>query len=138
MHSVDSYWYVKTIPGLVVFRYDAPLFFINASDFFDKAIATTDKDTKVLLINMEASVNLDTTSLDTLEEIAIYLQSTNVQLWLARTRHPVVLQLIEHGAMTTINPNNLYDTLPLAVDKYEELYHMPPDKSRPPQQYPLF
>ena len=84
MHSVDTHDDTDTVPGLVVFRYEAPLFFINAPDFFDEAMDVVDPETDVLLINMEASANLDVTSLDTLAELNDTLRQRGVDMWLAR------------------------------------------------------
>ena len=92
MHSIDTHDDTDTVPGLVVFRYEAPLFFINAPDFFDEAVDVIADDTEVLLVNMEASANLDTTSLDTLAELTGYLDD--------------------------IGPEHIYETLTIAVDEF--------------------
>ena len=122
MHAVDKHDSVETIPGLVVFRYEAPLFFINAPDFFTEAIDALEADTNVLVVNMEASPNLDTTSLDTLEDLVISVKEQGVQFWMARTRHDVMLLLRAHGCYDTIGPDNFYETIGTAVTAYNEEY----------------
>jgi SulP family sulfate permease len=42
MHDVDDYADAKPVPGLVVYRYDSPLFFANAQDFTRRALAAID------------------------------------------------------------------------------------------------
>ena len=63
MHDIDDHDGTETLPGLLVFRYDAPLFFANAYDFFYKVTGALEPDTQVVLLNMEANVELDTTAL---------------------------------------------------------------------------
>lgn len=118
MHSVDTHDDTDTVPGLVVFRYEAPLFFINAPDFFEEAVEVVDVDTEVLLVNMEASANLDTTSLDTLQELCVYLDDMGVELWLARVRHDVLVLLDKHGVINEIGPEHIFETLTIAVDEF--------------------
>ncbi len=120
LHAVDKHDHVEIVPELVVFRYEAPLFFVNAPDFFDEAIDALEPDTRVMVINMEASPNLDTTSLDTLEELAAYVHSRGVELWLARTRHDVMELLRKHGVYETIGGGNFYDTMAGAVEVFKE------------------
>lgn len=118
MHSIDTHDDTDTVPGLVVFRYEAPLFFINAPDFFDEAVDVIADDTEVLLVNMEASANLDTTSLDTLAELTGYLDDIGVELWLARVRYDVLVLMEKHGVIDDIGPEHIYETLTIAVDEF--------------------
>ena len=67
MHDVDDYPEAQRIPGLVVYRYDAPLCFANADDFRRRAMAAVhNAPTPVswLLLNTEAIVELDITAAD--------------------------------------------------------------------------
>ncbi len=134
MHAVDKHKKVETVPGLVVFRYEAPLFFINAPDFFTEAIDAMEPDTKVFVINMEASPNLDTTSLDTLEDLVLSIHEQGAELWLARTRHEVMLLLRKHGCYDTIGADNFYETIGTAVAAYGEKY--PEEAAAGPSQIP--
>lgn len=118
MHSVDTHDDTDTVPGLVVFRYEAPLFFINAPDFFDEAMDVVDPETDVLLINMEASANLDVTSLDTLAELNDTLRQRGVDMWLARVRYDVMELMEKHGVLEDIGREHVYETLTIAVDAF--------------------
>jgi MFS superfamily sulfate permease-like transporter len=42
MHDIDDYPRARQVPGLVVYRYDSPLFFANADDFRRRALASLD------------------------------------------------------------------------------------------------
>ena len=72
MHDIDDYPDARTVPGLVVYRYDAPLCFANAEDFTRRALASIDlagADAEWFVLNAEANVELDVTSADALEEL---------------------------------------------------------------------
>lgn len=72
MHDVDDWPGSRTIPGLVVFRYDSPLFFANADDFHRRAVDAVDESDEPVrwfLLNAEANVHVDITALDALEDL---------------------------------------------------------------------
>ena len=120
MHDIDDWDSTRTIPGLVVFRYDAPLFFMNAYDFFGKVKGVTPKGTKVVILNMEANVELDSTALSTLEDLHDALDEQGTELWLARVKRDVLIPMVKHGVAEVIGKDNMYPTLPTAVADYEE------------------
>jgi SulP family sulfate permease len=121
MHDIDDYS-ATTIPGLVVFRYDAPLFFMNAYDFFFKVTAALTPDTRVVLLNMEANVELDTTALNVVQDLHRRLQADGIALWLARVKNDVLIPMRDHGVAGVIGEENMYPTLPTAVEAYKERF----------------
>jgi MFS superfamily sulfate permease-like transporter len=118
MHDVDDYKSPVTVPGLVAFRYDAPLFFMNAYDFFYKVTGALEPDTKVVLLNMEANVELDTTALTVLEDLHDTLAADGIDLWLARVKNDVLTPMQDHGVAAVIGEENMYATLGSAVAEY--------------------
>ena len=67
MHDIDDYPEADSVPGLVVYRYDAPLFFANAEDFRERALAAVDENpgpVEWFVLNAEANVEVDLTALD--------------------------------------------------------------------------
>jgi MFS superfamily sulfate permease-like transporter len=69
MHEIDDYPTARFVPGLVVYRYDSPLFFTNAENYKGRALASVDQvDSPVewFLLDAEADVDLDDTALDAL------------------------------------------------------------------------
>ncbi len=122
MHDVDDHKHTETLPGLVVFRYDAPLFFMNAYDFFYKVTGALEPDTRVVLLNMEANVELDTTALSVLEELHDTLAGDGIDLWLARVKNDVLIPMRDHGVADVIGEDNMYPTLPVAVDEYRRQF----------------
>ena len=63
MHDVDDYPDARPVPGLLVYRYDAPLCFANAENFRSRALAAVDagpEPPRWFLLNAEANVEIDT------------------------------------------------------------------------------
>ena len=72
MHDLDDYPEADPEPGLVVYRYDAPLFFANAENFRERALAAVDESpepVKWFVLNAEANVEVDLTALDVLDQL---------------------------------------------------------------------
>ena len=89
LHDVDDYPEATTLPGLVVYRYDAPLFFANAEDFRNRvlaAVAAEQAPVEWVLLNMEANVEVDLTAIDMLEELRTELGARDIVLALARVK----------------------------------------------------
>ena len=87
MHDVNDYPDARQIPGLVVYRYDFPLFFANAEGFKRralKAIDDADQPVEWLLLNAEANVEVELTSADALAELHDGLRTRGVIVALAR------------------------------------------------------
>lgn len=122
MHDVDDHDASITVPGTVVFRYDAPLFFMNAYDFFYKVTGALEPDTKVVILNMEANVELDTTALNVLQELHDTLDHDGIELWLARVKNDVLIPMRDHGVAEVIGEDNMYPTLGVAVQEYRRRY----------------
>ena len=96
LHDIDDYPDAKTMPGLVVYRYDAPLFFANAEDFRERVLAAiTAESTPVewVVLNMEANVEIDLTATDMLDELTAELASRRIVLALARVKQDLALYL---------------------------------------------
>jgi SulP family sulfate permease len=123
MHDVDDYPTAETIPGLVVYRYDSPLFFANAEDFKRRAIAAVEAATEPVawfILNVEANVEVDITALDALDEVRRELERRGVILALARVKHDLLDDLQASGLVDLIGADRLFPTLPTAVAGYEE------------------
>ena len=64
-HDIDDYPEAKPVPGLVVYRYDAPLCFANAEDFRERALAAVEESptpVEWFVLNSEANVEVDLTA----------------------------------------------------------------------------
>jgi high affinity sulfate transporter 1 len=123
MHDVDDHPQAQTIPGLVVYRYDSPLFFANAEDFRRRALAAVDRaDAPVswFLLNAEANVEVDITALDAVEALRAELQRRGVVFALARVKQDLRDELDAHGLAASVGADRIFPTLPTAVAAYEE------------------
>ncbi len=121
-HDITDYTHTQQIPGLLVFRYDSPLFFANANDFVSKceaAVDNSDPPPKWMLLNMEANVEVDVTGLDALERLRSHCERAGVVLALVRVKHEVELDLMRHGVGGRIGLDRMYPTLPTAVLAYQ-------------------
>ena len=89
MHDIDDYPEADPEPGLVVYRYDAPLFFANAEDFRERALAAVDENPEPVewfVLNAEANVEVDLTALDVLDQLRAELASRGIVFAMARVK----------------------------------------------------
>jgi len=125
MHDVDDYPDAHQVPGLVVYRYDSPLFFANAQDFVQRALeAVEDAETKVewFLLNAEANVNVDLTSVDALEQLRKTLADRGIEFAMARVKHETQMDLAAAGFTDKLGADRILMTLPTAVEAYLRWY----------------
>jgi high affinity sulfate transporter 1 len=123
MHDIDDYPNAETIPGLVVYRYDSPLFFANAQDFKRRALAAVDaREGRVdwLVLNVEANIEVDITALEALDELRSTLTARGIVFALARVKQDLLDDLQAFGLVESIGPDRLFPTLPTAVEAYEK------------------
>jgi MFS superfamily sulfate permease-like transporter len=122
LHDVDDYPDAVQIPGLLVFRYDAPLCFANAQHFRSRALAAVDAQASPvdwLLLNAEAIVELDMTAVDALRQLASDLAKRHVVFAMARVKQDLRRQLVRGELMDIIDEDRFYPTLPVAVEAFE-------------------
>ena len=122
MHDVDDYPQARTIPGLVVYRYDSPLFFANAENFRRRALAAVDgHDGPVawFVLNTEANVEVDITALDAVEALRSELEARGIVFALARVKQDLLDALRAFGLADRVGAERIFPTLPTAVAAYE-------------------
>ena len=125
MHDIDDYTSSRQVPGLLVYRYDAPLFFANAEDFRRRALASvdaTDPPVEWFVLNAEANTEIDLTAVDTLEEVRRTLSDRGVVFGLARVKFEVQEILESVGLIDRIGEQYVFSTLPTAVAAYQQWY----------------
>lgn len=123
MHDVDDYPQARTIPGLLVYRYDSPLFFANAQDFHRRALASVDEQTEPVrwfVLNTEANVEVDITALDAVERLRQDLTHRGIVFALARVKQDLLDQLEPYGLVEAVGRDLIFPTLPTAVTAYRE------------------
>lgn len=142
MHDIDDYEDARQIPGLLVYRYDAPLCFANAEDFRRRALVAVDHAEGKLywfVLNSEANVEVDVTAVDAVEQLRGELDRRGVTFALARVKQEVRDQLARAGLLEKVGEEHVYTTLPTAVTAYLGWYTarhgtLPPGV-RPPQPF---
>ena len=121
MHDVDDYPGAAVVPGLMVYRYDSPLFFANTEDFRRRALASVaDADEPVLwfVLNAEAITDVDITAVDALEDVRRELTDQGIVFAMARVKWELRSDLERIGLLERIGENRLFPTLPTAVDAF--------------------
>ncbi|MFI2629160.1 SulP family inorganic anion transporter [Streptomyces collinus] len=123
MHDVDDYPEARTIPGLLIYRYDSPLFFANAEDFHRRALTAVDEQTgpvRWFVLNTEANVEVDITALDAVDALRRELTDRGIVFALARVKQDLLDDLTAYGLADTVGPEWIFPTLPTAVAAYRE------------------
>jgi sulfate permease, SulP family len=123
MHDVDDYPQAETIPGLVIYRYDAPLFFANAQDFRRRALAAAGHgpgQARWFVLNTEANVEVDFTALEAVEAVRAELSRRGTIFALARVKQDLLDDLEAFGLAGKIGAQHIFPTLPTAVAAYRQ------------------
>ena len=121
MHDIDDYPDASPEPGLVVYRYDAPLFFANAENFRGRAMAAVDENpvpVEWFLLNAEANVEVDLTALDALDRLRTDLERRGIVFAMARVKQDLRDELEAAGLLEKIGADRIFMTLPTAVEAY--------------------
>ncbi len=112
----------EQLPGLVIYRFDGPLFFANANTFRDTVLALADAEPRPrwILIAAEPITDIDTTAADMLEELDRTLNAGGTSLVFAELKTPVRRKVERYELTNTIDPDHFYDTITEAVHAYRE------------------
>jgi high affinity sulfate transporter 1 len=110
-----------TEPGLVVYRFDAPLVFANAAFFterLEELVANAGAGLKCVVLDTEAISDFDSTAAEALENLDADLERRGVELWIARANGPLRQLLGATGLTTRIGQENIYPSVRAAVTAY--------------------
>jgi high affinity sulfate transporter 1 len=116
-HDVHSYRQAQHLPGLVIYRFDAPLFFANAKTFREtvRRLATAEPPPRWILIAAEPVTDVDTTAADVLTQLDETLNAQGVSLVFAELKDPVREKIERYGLTRTIDPRHFFPTVGAAV-----------------------
>lgn len=123
MHDIDDYPDAEAVPGLVVYRYDAPLFFANAEDFRQRAmaaVAQAEHPVEWFVYNAEVNVDPDLTAVDALEQLRADLTARGIVFAMARVKQDLLDDLVASGFREKIGADRIFPTLPTAVQAFRE------------------
>jgi sulfate permease, SulP family len=122
LHDINDWEGATTIPGLVIYRYDAPLCFANAEDFKDRALRSIDLEIKPVewfVLNTEAIVEIDITAMDMLEELYDELAARGITFAMARVKQDLYAQLKRSQLFKKITKERIYLTLHTMILGFE-------------------
>ncbi len=120
-HDITRYPDARRIPGLVLFRWDAPLFFANAELFQDRvldAVAASPTPVRWLVVAAEPVTSVDITSADMLAELDETLRAAGIELCFAEMKDPVKDKLKRFGLFARLGEETFFPTMGAAVNRY--------------------
>jgi high affinity sulfate transporter 1 len=120
LHDTERYANAEVLPGLVVYRFDAPLIFANARMFGEamRALAEDRPDVRWLIIAAEPITDVDTTASDMLHELDLWLNEREISLVFAEMKDPVREKIERYELARTIDPAHFFRTLDEALAEY--------------------
>jgi len=122
-HDLKRYPDARRVPGLVLFRWDAPLFFANAELFHQRvleAVAESPTAVRRLIIAAEPVTSIDVTSADVLAELHRELTESGIEVRFAEMKDPVKDKLKRFGLFDSIGAASFFPTVGSSVDTYVE------------------
>ena len=138
-HDIERHPEARQVPGLLLFRWDAPLFFANAEMFraaVEHAIAGLATPVRWLVVAAEPVTDIDTTAADVLDAIHDELQRPGVELAFAEMKDPAKDRLRRTGSSTSSARLRFFPTIGAAVNDYVEEHDVDwvdwEDAGRPP------
>jgi len=120
-HDITRYPEARQIPGLVLFRWDAPLFFANAELFHERILDAIDKSpTPVswLVVAAEPVTSVDVTAADAISELDDILYAASIEMCFAEMKDPVKDKLKRFGLFKRFGEQTFFATLGEAVNAY--------------------
>ena len=120
-HDITRYPQARLIPGLVLFRWDAPLFFANAEFFHGRvleAVARSTTPVRWLVVTAEPVTSIDVTAADAIVELDDTLQAAGIELCFAEMKDPVKDKLKRFGIFERFGEQRFFATIEAAVTSY--------------------
>ena len=120
-HDVTRYPAARRVPGLVLFRWDAPLFFANAEVFGQdvrEAVAASPTPARRVVVAAEPVTDVDTSAADVIQSLHDDLDAAGVELHFAEVKDPVKDRLKRYGLLDRLGPERFHPTVGTAVDAY--------------------
>ncbi|HEY1878318.1 MAG TPA: sulfate permease [Caulobacteraceae bacterium] len=120
-HDITRYPQARQIPGLVLFRWDAPLFFANAELFKERVLDEASKSAtpvRWFVVAAEPVTSIDVTSADIVVELDEEFRKDNVELFFAALKDPVKDKLKKFGLFSRIGETHFFPTIDAAVESY--------------------
>jgi MFS superfamily sulfate permease-like transporter len=120
-HDITRYPNARQIPGLILFRWDAPLFFANAEFFKERildAVAKSPSPVRWVVVAAEPVTSVDVTAADTLADLDKALLDAGIELRFAELKDPVKDKLKRFGLFAIFGEEKFLPTIGAAVGSY--------------------
>ena len=120
-HDILRYPDAQQIPGLLIVRWNAPLFFANANLFRDlirRLIAEAEVAPVWIVVSAEPVTDIDTSAADVLVDLDLELNSKGMHLVFAEMKDPVKEKIVRYGLLETIDSRHFFPTIESAVAAY--------------------
>src|SRR6185436_9576929 len=117
----------RQIPGLVLFRWDAPLFFANAELFHERvldAVASAPNPVQWVVVAAEPVTSVDVTAADSIIDLDRVLKSAEIDLCFAEMKDPVKDKLKRFGLFTHFGEQKFFATVGEAVNSYLDTHNV--------------
>jgi MFS superfamily sulfate permease-like transporter len=126
-HDIKRYPNARLVPGLILFRWDAPLFFPNAALFKEELLQQVEASPtppKRIILAAEPMTSVDVTSADMLIELKQRLNEMNVELHIAEMKDPVKDKMKQFELLPILGDDIFFPTIGAAVDHYLESHQV--------------
>jgi high affinity sulfate transporter 1 len=121
-HDIEHFPDAVQIPGLLMIRWDASIFFANASLFRKKLqvlIAQTEPKPVWIVIAAESINEIDTTAGDMLVDLDKELNAAGTHLVFAELKRHIVEKVERYGLMETLDRRHFFPTIDVAVEAFQ-------------------
>ena len=121
-HDRSRYPEAEELPGVVIFRFDAPLIFANARAFREeiRRIARAQPPPQWIVVAAEAITDVDTTAADMLLDLDVELNAAGISLIFAELKDPVKAKLERYELVGPLDPDHFFPTIDGAIDRFRE------------------
>jgi MFS superfamily sulfate permease-like transporter len=122
-HDVRDYAEAEVDPGLVLFRFGAPLFFANARAFQEalRKLAAARPRPRWIVVTAEPITDVDTSAADVLGQVSEELAAEGVALVFAEVKDPVRRKLARFGLLDELGTHRFFPTIESAVDAFQDI-----------------
>jgi MFS superfamily sulfate permease-like transporter len=116
-HDVDVYPGAEELPGIVVYRWEAPLFFANSGRFRDEMrTLVRDREPDWIVLQCEAITDVDVTAAEMLEQLDRELNAAGIHLAFVELRDRLKDLTLRYGLMETLDKDHFYTSLEAALE----------------------
>jgi MFS superfamily sulfate permease-like transporter len=121
-HDVRRYPDAEQVPGLLILRWSAPLFFANANQFRDRIrdlVTAAGSPPRWVLVAAEPITDIDTTAGAMLADLDLELNAAGIHLAFAELQSGVRDMIMRYGLLETIEEGHFYHSVSAAVGAFE-------------------